>query len=62
MRRMKEQYQQNRAELDTLKKTQYELKQGKAKLDSILEQLAKEKVRNYYNTSVFLSKYGCKSV
>ncbi|XP_065171759.1 tumor susceptibility gene 101 protein-like [Atheta coriaria] len=43
MRRMKEQYQQNRAELDTLKKTQYELKQGKAKLDSILEQLAKEK-------------------
>lgn len=42
MRRMKEQFHQNQAELDTLKRTQDELRQGKAKLDSIMSQLEKE--------------------
>lgn len=46
MRRMKEQFQQTQAELETLKRTQDELKQGKAKLDSILIRLEKEKVKN----------------
>lgn len=44
MRRMKEQFQQNQAELETLKRTQDELKQGKAKLEGILNKLEKEKV------------------
>lgn len=43
MRRMKEQFQQSQAELDTLKRTEDELKQGKAKLDSIIMKLEKEK-------------------
>ncbi|KAL3275189.1 hypothetical protein HHI36_019958 [Cryptolaemus montrouzieri] len=42
MRRMKELFQQNQAELDTLRKTQEELKQGKAKLDIILSKMEKE--------------------
>lgn len=42
LRRMKEQFQQNEAELDTLKRTQDELKQGKNKLDAILARLEKE--------------------
>lgn len=45
MRRMKEQFQQNQAELETLKRTQEELKQGKAKLDAILSKMTKEQVR-----------------
>lgn len=44
MRRMKEQFQQNQAEMETLKRTQEELKQGKAKLDNILSRLEKEQV------------------
>lgn len=40
---MKEQFQQNQAELESLKRTQDELKQGKAKLDAILNRLEKEK-------------------
>lgn len=44
MRRMKEQFQQNQAELETLKRTQEELKQGKTKLDNILTRLEKEQV------------------
>ncbi|XP_056631868.1 tumor susceptibility gene 101 protein isoform X2 [Diorhabda sublineata] len=43
LRRMKEQFQQNQAELETLKRTQEELKQGKVKLDNILSRLEKEK-------------------
>lgn len=43
LRRMKEQFQQNQAELETLKRTQEELKQGKLKLDNILIRLEKEK-------------------
>ncbi|XP_044760333.1 tumor susceptibility gene 101 protein [Coccinella septempunctata] len=42
LRRMKELFQQNQAELDTLRRTQDELKQGKAKLDVILSKLDKE--------------------
>ncbi|RZC36857.1 tumor susceptibility gene 101 protein [Asbolus verrucosus] len=42
MRRMKEQFQQNQAELETLKRTQEELKQGKMKLNTILSRLEKE--------------------
>lgn len=49
MRRMKEQFQQNQAEMETLKRTQEELKQGRAKLDSILMRLAKEQVRDMKN-------------
>lgn len=40
---MKEQYLQNQAELETLKRTQEELKQGRAKLDVMLNKLEKEK-------------------
>ncbi|XP_017780496.1 PREDICTED: tumor susceptibility gene 101 protein [Nicrophorus vespilloides] len=43
MRRMNERFQQNQAEMDTLQRTLQELKQGKMKLDGILEQLTKEK-------------------
>ncbi|CAH1976487.1 unnamed protein product [Acanthoscelides obtectus] len=43
MRRMKEQFQQNQAELETLKRTQEELKQGRAKLEGIISRLGKEK-------------------
>lgn len=44
MRRMKEKFQQTQAELETLKRTQEELKQGKIKLDNILSKLQKEQV------------------
>lgn len=44
---MKEQYFQNQAELQTLKRTQEELKQGKAKLDAMLSRLDKEQVEIY---------------
>lgn len=40
---MKEQYLQNQAELETLKRTQEELRQGRAKLDVMLTKLEKEK-------------------
>ncbi|KAG5897342.1 hypothetical protein JTB14_030228 [Gonioctena quinquepunctata] len=43
LRKMKEQFLQNQAELETLKRTQEELKQGKGKLDTILSRLEKEK-------------------
>ncbi|XP_050316042.1 tumor susceptibility gene 101 protein [Anthonomus grandis grandis] len=42
VRRMKEQFLQNQAELQTLKRTQDELKQGKTKLDALLIKLEKE--------------------
>lgn len=42
LRRMKEQFQQNQAELETLKRTQDELKQGRTKLNTILSRLEKE--------------------
>ncbi|KAK4877244.1 hypothetical protein RN001_009750 [Aquatica leii] len=42
MRRMKEHFQQSQAELETLRRTHEELKQGKAKLDAILSRLEKE--------------------
>jgi ESCRT-I complex subunit TSG101 len=41
---MKEQFQQNQAELETLQRTQDELKQGKMKLNTILSRLEKEQV------------------
>jgi ESCRT-I complex subunit TSG101 len=44
LRRMKEQFQQNQAELETLQRTQDELKQGKMKLNTILSRLEKEQV------------------
>ncbi|KAJ8952450.1 hypothetical protein NQ314_007523 [Rhamnusium bicolor] len=49
LRRMKEQFQQNQAELDTLKRIQDELKQGKAKLDGILGRLGKEQEQELNN-------------
>jgi ESCRT-I complex subunit TSG101 len=42
LRRMKEQFQQNQAELETLQRTQDELKQRKMKLNTILSRLEKE--------------------
>lgn len=42
MRRMKELFLQNQAELETLQRTQDELKQGKTKLNTILNKLEKE--------------------
>lgn len=56
MRRMKEQFHQNQAELDTLKRTQDELKQGRAKLDSILTQLEKEQNELDRNITVLKDK------
>ncbi|CAG9767502.1 unnamed protein product [Ceutorhynchus assimilis] len=54
LRRMKEQFQQNQAELETLKKTQEELRQGKNKLDNMLEKLEKE--QNDLNKNVTVLK------
>lgn len=44
IRRMNEEFQQHQAELETLKRTQDELKLGNAKLQTILDSLEKEKV------------------
>lgn len=41
---MNEEFQQHQAELETLKRTQDELKLGNAKLQTILDSLEKEKV------------------
>lgn len=43
-RRMREQFQQHQAELETLRRTHQELVQGKAKLDEILGRLEREQV------------------
>ncbi|KAJ8954896.1 hypothetical protein NQ318_016835 [Aromia moschata] len=56
MRRMKEQFQQNQAELETLKRTQEELRQGKAKLDNILSRLEKEQSDLDKNITVLKDK------
>lgn len=53
MRKMKELFQQNQAELETLQRTQEELKQGKMKLNTILSRLEKEKVLNCWNLLLF---------
>lgn len=42
--RLNEHFGQSKAELDILQHTANELTQGKAKLDSIIEKLKKEKV------------------
>ncbi|CAH0547522.1 unnamed protein product [Brassicogethes aeneus] len=42
LRKMKEQFQQHQAEMETLKKTQEELRQGKVKLEGILGRMEKE--------------------
>lgn len=39
---MKERFQQKQAELETLKRTEEELKQGKGRLDAMLAKLTKE--------------------
>lgn len=46
MRKMNEDFQQNQAELETLKRTQDELKLGNTKLQTIFESLQKEKVHS----------------
>ncbi|XP_022915762.1 tumor susceptibility gene 101 protein [Onthophagus taurus] len=56
MRRMKEEFQQNQAELDTLKRTQDELKQGSLKLQVVLERLEKEKSDLDKNITVLKDK------
>jgi Chromosome segregation ATPases len=44
-RRLREQFSQIQAELETLRRTEQELSQGKDKLDDILARLEKEQVR-----------------
>jgi ESCRT-I complex subunit TSG101 len=44
-RRLREQFSQIQAELETLRRTEQELTQGKDKLDDILARLEKEQVR-----------------
>nr|CAH7751704.1 unnamed protein product [Callosobruchus chinensis] len=56
MRRMKEQFQQNQAELETLKRTQEELKQGRVKLENIIGRLEKEKVNLDKNITLLKDK------
>lgn len=55
-RRMREQYMQNQAELDTLKRTHQELVQGKARLDEILSRLEKEQNELDKNITILQDK------
>lgn len=52
-RRFNEQMAQNKAELDILQHSQRELTTGKNKLDSILTNLNKEKVKEKYSIFIF---------
>lgn len=56
LRKMKEQFMQNQAELQTLKRTQDELKQGKTKLDVMLNRLEKEQKDLDKNVTVLKDK------
>lgn len=56
LRKMKEQFMQSQAELQTLKKTQDELKQGKTKLDILLNKLEKEQKDLDKNITVLQDK------
>lgn len=51
-RRLREQFSQTQAELETLSRTQQELLQGKSKLEDILARLEKEQVRYIYELEV----------
>jgi len=51
-RRLREQFSQIQAELETLRRTEQELSQGKDKLDDILARLEREQVR--YNRTIIL--------
>ncbi|GLV33975.1 Tumor susceptibility gene 101 [Carabus blaptoides fortunei] len=55
-RRMREQYSQNQAELDTLKRTHQELVQGKARLDDILNRLEREQSELDKNVTILQDK------
>lgn len=46
-RRLRDQFSQHQAELETLRRTHQELVQGKGKLDDILNRLEKEHVRKF---------------
>ncbi|KAI4470658.1 tumor susceptibility protein-related [Holotrichia oblita] len=56
MRKMNEDFQQNQAELETLKRTQDELKLGNTKLQAIFESLQKEKNDLEKNITVLKDK------
>ncbi|XP_030755968.1 tumor susceptibility gene 101 protein [Sitophilus oryzae] len=56
LRKMKEQFMQTQAEIQTLKKTQEELKQGKTKLDSMLVRLEREQKDLEKNITVLKDK------
>ena len=51
-RRLREQFSQIQAELETLRRTEQELSQGKDKLDDILVRLEREQVR--YESMIIL--------
>ena len=51
-RRLREQFSQIQAELETLRRTEQELTQGKDKLDDILARLEKEQVRYRWDDDV----------
>lgn len=55
-RRLREQFSQTQAELETLSRTQQELMQGKSKLDDILARLEKEQVELDKNISILKEK------
>ncbi|XP_077298549.1 tumor susceptibility gene 101 [Arctopsyche grandis] len=55
-RRMHEQFLQNQAELDTLRRTQQELTEGRVQLDDILGRLEKEKVELDKNITILKDK------
>lgn len=55
-RRMHEQFSQNQAELDTLRRTQQELTEGRAQLDDILNRLEREQVELDKNIEILKEK------
>ncbi|XP_044732313.1 tumor susceptibility gene 101 protein [Chrysoperla carnea] len=55
-RRLREQFMQNQAELDTLRRTQQELTQGKAKLEDILQRLDTEQAELDKNLQILQEK------
>lgn len=55
-RRLKEQSQQSQAELETLRRTQHELREGKARLEDILAKLQRERSELDKNVAVLQEK------
>ncbi|XP_026320590.1 tumor susceptibility gene 101 protein [Hyposmocoma kahamanoa] len=55
-RRLKEQSQQSQAELETLRRTQHELREGKARLEDILAKLQRERSELDKNVAILQEK------